>query len=102
MTKKSNKNLNILRTKRAFKVKQKTFFIIFKRLLVAKNCLRPESAPPKWCTFDVCCGMNLQSSYWEAEFRKGAALTSVGVNSPLKWWVDYMTTCNPAPAEEPS
>ena len=31
--------------KTAFKVKQKTFFIIFKALSVAKNCLRPESAP---------------------------------------------------------
>ena len=40
-----NKNLNILRTKRAFQVKQKVFFIIFKGLSVAKNCLRPESAP---------------------------------------------------------
>ena len=33
--------------KRAFKVKQKSFFIIFKGLSVAKNCLRPESAPLK-------------------------------------------------------
>ena len=39
------KNLNILRTKWAFDVKQKLFFIIFKELLAAKNCLRPESAP---------------------------------------------------------
>ena len=31
--------------KRAFEVKQKAFFIIFKGLSVAKNCLRPESAP---------------------------------------------------------
>ena len=45
MTKKSRKNINILRTKRAFEVKYKAFFIIFKELLVAKNCLRPESAP---------------------------------------------------------
>ena len=43
MTKTQDKNLNILRTKRAFKVKQKAFFIIFKELSVAKNCLRPES-----------------------------------------------------------
>ena len=40
-----DKYLNILRTKRAFKVKQKAFFIIFKGLSIAKNCLRPESAP---------------------------------------------------------
>ena len=31
--------------KRAFDVKQKAFFIIFKGLSAAKNCLRPESAP---------------------------------------------------------
>ena len=30
--------------KRAFKVKLKAFFNIFKGLSVAKNCLRPESA----------------------------------------------------------
>ena len=29
--------------KRAFKVKQKAFFIIFKGLSFTKNCLRPES-----------------------------------------------------------
>ena len=40
-----DKNLNILRTKKAFKVKLKACFIIFKGLSVAKNCLRPESAP---------------------------------------------------------
>ena len=33
--------------KRDFKVKKKTFLIIFKGLPVAKNCLRPESAPLK-------------------------------------------------------
>ena len=35
---------NILRAKRGFKVNQKAFFIIFKGLSVAKNCLRLESA----------------------------------------------------------
>ena len=30
--------------KRAFMGKEKAFFIIFKGLSVAKNCLRPESA----------------------------------------------------------
>ena len=40
-----NKNLNIFRTKRAFKVKLKAFFIICKGLSLAKNCLRPESVP---------------------------------------------------------
>ena len=42
MAKYQDKNLNILRTKRAFKVKQKVFFIIFKGLSAAKNCLRRE------------------------------------------------------------
>ena len=45
MTKKSRQKLNILKTKRAFEVKKKAFFIIFKGLSVAKNCLRSESAP---------------------------------------------------------
>ena len=45
MTKKPRQNLKILRTKRAFEVKLKAFFFIFKGLLVVKNCLRPESAP---------------------------------------------------------
>ena len=46
MTKKSRqKRINILRTKRAFHVKQKAFSIIFKGLLVAKNCLRTKGAP---------------------------------------------------------
>ena len=42
-----NKNLNILRTKRAFKVKQKPFFIFFKRVSFAKS-LKPDSTPWKW------------------------------------------------------
>ena len=46
MTKKSqDKKLNIFRMKRAFEVKQKAFFVIFKGLSVAKYCLRHESAP---------------------------------------------------------
>ena len=43
--KSQDKNLNILRTKRDFKVKQKAFFITFKTLSVAKNCPRLGSAP---------------------------------------------------------
>ena len=35
------KKLNILRRRRAFKVKLKTFFIILKGLSVIKNCPRP-------------------------------------------------------------
>ena len=34
-----------MRSKRAFELKQKVFSIIFKRLSVAKNDLRPESVP---------------------------------------------------------
>ena len=37
----------ILRTRGAFDVKWKAFFITFKGLLADKNCLRPESAPLK-------------------------------------------------------
>ena len=33
--------------KRAFDVKQKAFFIIFKGLSLAKNCFRHENAPLK-------------------------------------------------------
>ena len=39
-----DKNLNVLRTKKYFKVEEKVFFIIFKGLSVAENCVRPESA----------------------------------------------------------
>ena len=39
-----DKNLNILRRKRVFKMKWKELFIIFKGLSVARNCLRFESA----------------------------------------------------------
>ena len=42
-----DKSLNILKTKRAFKMKQKAYFIIFKALRVAKTYLRPEKAPLK-------------------------------------------------------
>ena len=42
--KRQNKNLNILRTRRALKEKKKAFFIFFKGLLIVKNRLRPESA----------------------------------------------------------
>ena len=34
--------------KRAFEVKQEALFIIFKGLSIAKNCLRPDSAPLTW------------------------------------------------------
>ena len=46
MTKKSRQKLNILNLKSAFRVKfLKAFFMIFKELSFAKNCLRPESVP---------------------------------------------------------
>ena len=45
MTKCQDKNVNILRRERALEVNEKAFFIIFKELSVAKNCLGPESAP---------------------------------------------------------
>ena len=34
--------------KKVFEVKYNTFFIIFKGLSVAKNCLKPENAPLKF------------------------------------------------------
>ena len=43
LPKSQEKNLNILRTKEAFKIKEKVF-IIFQGLSVAKNCLRRETA----------------------------------------------------------
>ena len=45
MTENSSQNLNIMRTRRAFKVKYKAFFINFKGLSVSKNCLSLESEP---------------------------------------------------------
>ena len=40
-----SKSNNEMRTKRAFEMKEKAFFIVFKELSIAKNCFRPESAP---------------------------------------------------------
>ena len=49
--KSQDKKLNILRIERAFQVKLKAFFIIFKGLSATKNYLGPESAPLKqWST----------------------------------------------------
>ena len=42
-----HKNSNILRTKRAFIVKQKAFSISFKGSSITRNYLRPESGPSK-------------------------------------------------------
>ena len=46
--KKSRQKVNILRTERNFKVKQKAFFIIFKRLSVVINLLKLESRSLRW------------------------------------------------------
>ena len=48
-----------MRTEQAFKVKVKAFFLFFKGLLIAKNCLRPESVPLK----------NLQNSQGGVVFK---------------------------------
>ena len=45
MTKKSRQKLKYLENEKSIGMKQKAFFINFKGLSVAKNCLRPESAP---------------------------------------------------------
>ena len=44
-TKSQDKNVNILRTRRAFNMKQKVFFIILKGLSELRNCFRFESGP---------------------------------------------------------
>ena len=45
MTKRSRKKLKYLENEKCFRSEIKAFFIIFKELSVAKNFLRPESAP---------------------------------------------------------
>ena len=47
MTKSQEKNVNLFKRERALEVNEKAFFIIFKGLSVAKNCLGPESVPLK-------------------------------------------------------
>ena len=44
-----------MRTKQAFKVKEKAFFIVLKGLSNAKNCLRPEREPLIFCVFNLAC-----------------------------------------------
>ena len=41
--KSDDKTFNILR--RAFRVKEKAFFILFKRISINRICVRPDSAP---------------------------------------------------------
>ena len=52
--KSQRKHLN-MRTKQAFKVKEKAFFIVLKGLSNAKNCLRPEREPLIFCVFNLAC-----------------------------------------------
>ena len=59
--KSQDKNLNILRMKTAFEMKQKAFFIIFKWLSVTKNWFRPESVPLN--NYKKCVSFNLKSSF---------------------------------------
>ena len=53
----SDKNLNILKTRKAFKMKWKAFIIILIVLSVAKNCLRPESVPLRFHGNNNRCGV---------------------------------------------
>ena len=48
MTEKSRQKFKYLENKKSFKEEIKSIFIVFKRFSVAKNCLRPESAPLKY------------------------------------------------------
>ena len=78
--KSQDKKLNILRTKSAFKVKQKAFFIIFKGLSVAKNYLRPESAPltkTKRSLKEVC------SSKLDLNFKEHLSKIELKVNKTI-------------------
>ena len=47
MNKKSREKLKDLENEESFDVNWKAFFINFKGISAAKNCLRPESAPVK-------------------------------------------------------
>ena len=47
MTKKLRQKFKYIENKKSFWGEIKAFFIIFKELSIAKNCLRPESAPLK-------------------------------------------------------
>ena len=44
LTKKSSQKWKYLKNEKSFQGEQKVFYIIFKGLLIANNCLRPESA----------------------------------------------------------
>ena len=75
------RNLNILRTRRAFKAKQKAFFTIFKRLSVVKNFLRLD-----WkCTFKV------NHANWKRALINDCLRIS---KVPRKFYIP--TTCNVA------
>ena len=74
--KSQDKNVNILRTKRAFKVKWKAFFIIFEGFSFAKTCFKPDIAPLRDTlekTLKVISDLNLFSkfqSWWLTAIQK--------------------------------
>ena len=51
LTKKSRQKFKYLENKKSFKDEKKSFFINFKELSVAKNCLRSENAPSIQCEY---------------------------------------------------
>ena len=60
MTKKSRQKHKYLENEKSFLGEIKSFFIIFKGLSVAKNCLRPESAP---IILDLTSGLKYQRPF---------------------------------------
>ena len=77
--KSQDKKLNILRTKKAFEVKWKAFFIIFKGLSIAKYCFRLECAP-----------LSMYDLLMDA---KGLAIVSQFVFAPTFTQVFYYLFC---------
>ena len=76
--KSQGKNLNILRTEKAFEMKWKAFVIIFKGLSVAKNCLRPESVL-----------LSMYNLLLDTRHHRAIGLTIVWLN----WKMSYCKTC---------
>ena len=68
-----------MRKKRAFKVKYKTFFIIFKGLSVAKTHLRPESALLSRFGF----------SFLKSKWRLKKHTSNLNFNVQLSWKSKY-------------
>ena len=59
-----------MRTKRAFKVKEKVFFFNFERLSVTKKCLRPENATLNILAFKVGLLYNFTKTLMGCHFMK--------------------------------